>query len=138
MEINNISYKLSYDEAVVALAGTTMLQQQEAYALDEDAKRVIRLIANSIATSRMLIGTRLEYNNQVKPGDELIEEACRMMTSNFISLPKDDVTSRILPLAAEDYFWHGHEIKGIVSDEKISAASNMMMQLIFDGAEDSI
>lgn len=118
MEIENNSYKLSYDEAKVVLAGTAMLEK-----LDLETLRIMNLIANSL-------------KDKETPSDEKLDDACRSLESIFITLPKDSSTKKVLPLAVEEYFWKGHELKGLVSPERLAAASSMMTQLLCDNTEE--
>lgn len=135
MDIKNNSYKLSHIESDVALTGSAMLCQHESHKSDDDIQRVMRLIANSMAASRMYISARLEYNYNQSPSDETINEHCEIM-ENFITLPKDELTSKVLPLAIEAYFWNGHEVPGIVNSKKLEVASDMMTQLLSDSNEE--
>jgi hypothetical protein len=131
MEINENSYKLSHSEAVVALTGSAILCNQEVAIAEDDIKRVLELISNSIAASRMYVNTRLKYSSNQDPSEEAIDTQCQEMKS-FISLPKDELISSVLPLAVETYFWQGHEMPGIFDEEKLSVASNMVTQLLCD------
>lgn len=134
MDINNNSYKLSHTEAVVALTGSAMLCNQELTIPEEDIKRVLELISNSISASRMYVHARIKYSSNQDPSEEVIDAQCQDM-ENFISLPKDELVGEVLPLAVETYFWQGHEMPGIFNQEKLSIASSMMTQLLCDTSD---
>lgn len=135
MDIKNNSYKLSHIEAEVALTGSSMLCNQEQTIPKEDIISVLELIANSMSASRMYVHARIKYSSKQDPSDETIDAQCKDMES-FITLPKDELISTVLPRAVETYFWQGHEIPGIVSREKLSVASSMMTQLLCDNPEE--
>lgn len=127
MEIENNSYKLSYDEANVVLAGTAILEK-----IDPEVLSVMSLIADSVKASRDLTRARLRYRDNEAPDEEKLDDACRSLESIVITLPKDSLTKKLLPIAVEEYFWKGHELKGLFSPERLAAASNMMAQLLCD------
>lgn len=137
MDINNNSYKLTYEESFVALTGSTMLGKKEAYKTDEDVIRLVRLITNSIETSRSYIAARLEYRDKQSPTLQMVDENCKEMSSSFISLPKDETSSRILPLAVETYFWNAHETEGLAKKDRLAVATNMLMQLMISNTEET-
>lgn len=131
MEIEKNSYKLSYDEANVTVDAISLMLAEGTIPEDE-ASKVIKLVAGSMAISRELVRLRLEYSDEPDISKDNLIEYCRSMSSNFISLPRDPITANVIPPAIDFYTRFAVNNPNILSEQKISAASSMLMSFILD------